>query len=181
MKIKILFCLILSLTFTALAQTEKPAPRPVSVTLNDGALLSGEVVKFEGDALLIKNQVGETKIELDKISKIEFSQRQPEAPYVAVAQRIIKGSRALAAAAYDITLLQYRTRIGDLNADLDELARMNPPQSIKTPLVLSVVTHSLVVGAWPAGRNNTPTMRKIWEDSLANAVKETDKAEAALK
>jgi len=181
MKTNILLSLLLLLTINALAQSAKPVIRSVSVSLEDGTSLTGELVKFEDDALLLKSAIGETKISLGKISKIEFNKAQSTAPYTPAAQQLIKSSRALSSGAYDLTLLQYRTRVADLKAELDEILRTDIPKTIKTPLVLAVTYHDLVVGAWPSGRNNTPAMRKLWEEALQNANNEIDKAETALK
>jgi len=182
MKVISLITVLLFLSLSAFGQKPDENKRAVKVTLLDNAEVSGALVKLQDDSITLHSSIGETKIGLEKVAKIEFTSKE-----IAVKDKkpellqIVKSIRALAVAAPDFSLLQYHSRLGDIKAATEEAIRQPVDQPIKVGFALAL-THLDLAGRAAKSINGvmSQTFIDLRDKNLSSAILEADKIEKIL-
>ena len=150
---------------------QSPRPREVKVTLADDSAITGRLLKFEADTLHVRTSAGETKIELDRVLKIEFIGAVE--PGKAEALSLAKAIRALAVAAPNLTATEYSKRLGDLKASKAELEKSYRNKDGIAKLTFGVLAHEIAL--------NTALKRlPLDAELLAQITRSMDEAERII-
>lgn len=136
------FLVSLCLVFTL---PQSPRPREVKVTLADDAAVTGRLLKLDADALHVRSENGEIKLNLDRVLKIEFIGAVE--PGKTEALSLAKAIRALAVAAPNLTATEYSKRLGDLKAAKAEVERAFKNKDGIAKLTFGLLAHEIAISS----------------------------------
>lgn len=137
------------------AKTAPPKGRPVIITLTDGSTLKASLISIQDDVLTVSSALGTSRIELANLRRIAFDgdakaeKTSPADAKTSAVSAAIQEIRGLAAAAEGgMAYLEYKSRVANLHAKVEDAARNLSDGPLKKALSDGLTDHRLAVQVW---------------------------------